>query len=126
MIHFKDLTEEQFDDIGYFVNKLFTRQTGLDIDIWVTVKPFWDDVSIPYLLVFNDFDALEPNLDYTEISIEDEPRILSINNHSVSEQHFKQISDWIKLNKDALTKQWTMEYSTSEFNKNKKKLGDSK
>lgn len=125
MIHFKDLTEEQFDDISYFGHTLLPEDTGIDIDIWVTVKPFWDEISVPYLLVLGKINTwIVPETPLVEISIEDEPRILSVNNHSVSEQHFKQISDWIKLNKDALIKQWTLQYDTIDFHQNIKKLGD--
>ena len=41
MIPYDKLTEDQFDDIGYFGHKLTKKETGGDIDIWVTVKPFW-------------------------------------------------------------------------------------
>lgn len=124
MIPYYKLTEEQFDDIGFLGYELLPKETGIDLPIWVTVKPFWDDISIPYLQVFDEFEFLEQDTHYIEISIEDEPKILSVNNHSISDEHFKQVSDWIKLNKDCLIKQWTLEYGTTRFNKNKKKLGE--
>ena len=123
MIPYDKLTEDQFDDIGYFGHKLTKKESGIDIDIWVTVKPFWDDSSLPYLQVFGYIDEwIKVDTPYVEISIEDEPRIISKKNHNITEEDFKQVSDWIKLNKDCLIKQWTLEYSTLEFNRNKKKL----
>ena len=125
MIPYNELTEEQFEDLGYFGHKLLPRQTGIDIDIWVTVKPFWDDISVPYLQVFGHIDEwIKVDTPYVEISIEDEPRIISEMNHKISEEHFEQVSDWIKLNKDCLIKQWTLEYSTLQFNRNKRKIGE--
>lgn len=123
MIPYDKLTEDQFDDIGYFGHKLTKKESGIDVDIWVTVKPFWDDISIPYLQVFGHIDEwIKVDTPYVEISIEDEPRFISKKNHTITEEDFKQVSDWIKLNKDCLIKQWTLEYSTLEFNRNKKKL----
>ena len=125
MIPYDKLTEDQFDDIGYFGHKLTKKETGVDIDIWVTVKPFWDDISVPYLQVFGRIDEwIKVDTPYVEISIEDEPKIISEMKHKISDAHFKQVSDWIELNKDCLIKQWTLEYDTYDFNKNKKKLGE--
>ena len=125
MIPYDKLTEDQFDDLGYFGHKLTKKETGVDIDIWVTVKPFWDDISVPYLQVFGRIDEwIKVDTPYVEISIEDEPKIISEMKHKISDAHFKQVSDWIELNKDCLIKQWTLEYDTYDFNKNKKKLGE--
>ena len=125
MIPYDKLTEDQFDDLGYFGHKLTKKETGVDIDIWVTVKPFWDDISVPYLQVFGYIDEwIKVDTPYVEISIEDEPKIISEMNHKISDEQFKQVSDWIKLNEDCLIKQWTLEYSTMEFNRNRIKLGE--
>lgn len=125
MLPYNKLTEEQFDDIGYFGHKLTKKETGVDIDIWVTVKPFWDDISVPYLQVFGHIDEwIKVDTPFVEISIEDEPKIISEMNLKISDGNFKQVSDWIKLNKDCLIKQWTLEYSTLEFNRNRRKIGE--
>lgn len=125
MLPYNKLTEEQFDDIGYFGHKLTKKETGVDIDIWVTVKPFWDDISVPYLQVFGHIDEwIKVDTPFVEISIEDEPKIISEMNLKISDGNFKQVSDWVKLNKDCLIKQWTLEYSTLEFNRNRRKIGE--
>ena len=116
MIPHDKLTEDQFDDIGYFGHKLTKKETGVDIDIWVTVKPFWDDISVPYSQVFGHIDEwIKVDTPYVEISIEDNPKIISEMNHKISDKHFEDVSGWIKQNKDCLIKQWTLEYDTRDF-----------
>lgn len=122
MIPYDKLTEDQFDDIGYFGHKLTKKETGVDIDIWVTVKPFWDDISVPYLQVFGHIDEwIKVDTPYVEISIEDNPKIISEMNHKISDKHFEDVSGWIKQNKDCLIKQWTLEHDTRDFFDNLKR-----
>ena len=118
MIKFTELTDEQFEDVFYFGFNLTPKESGLSGNIWVTVKPFYDEISEPYIVVFDKFDWTIRNPNYIQISIEDEPKIVESNNFSISDEFFNEIYQFVKMNKDTLTKQWTMEYSTRMFFKN--------
>jgi hypothetical protein len=119
MIKFTDLTDEQFEDFFYFGFNLTPKESGLSGDIWVTAKPFYDEISEPYIVVFDKFDWTIRNPNYVQISIEDEPKIIESNNFKISAEFFDEIKTFVKINKDPLIKQWTMEYDTRDFNRNK-------
>ena len=108
MIKFTDLTDEQFEDVFYFGFNLTPKESGLSGNIWVTVKPFYDEISEPYIVVFDKFDWTIRNSNYVQISIEDEPKIIESNNFKISAEFFDEIKTFVKINKDSLIKQWTI------------------
>ena len=118
MIKFTELTDEQFEDVFYFGFNLTPKESGLSSNIWVTVKPFYDEISEPYIVVFDKFDWTIRDPNYVQISIEDEPKIIEKHNFEISDKFFNEIYKYIKMNKETFIKNWTMEYSTRGFFKN--------
>lgn len=115
MINFTTLTDEQFEDVFYMGFNLTPKESGLSTSIWVTVKPFYDEISEPYIVVFDKFDWTVRDPNYVQISIEPEPKIVESKNFSISEEIFNEISKFITINCETLIKNWTIEYDTLDF-----------
>ncbi len=81
----------------------------------VTVKPFYDNISEPYIVVFDKFDSSIRNPNYVQICIEDEPKIVESYNFEISDESFNEIYKYIKMNKDTFIKNWEIVYDTSDF-----------
>ncbi len=115
MIKFTTLTDEQFEDVFYMGFNLTPKESGLSTSIWVTVKPFYDEISEPYIVVFDKFDWTIRDPNYIQISIKPEPKIVESKNFSISEEIFNEISKFITINCETLIKNWTIEYDTLDF-----------
>ena len=115
MIELKKLNESQLDDFFFCGMPLTPNESGLNIDVWVTVKPFYDKESEPYMIIFEDIKNITSQSDYICLSISDNPVILLKNNLNIDNYSFEKTKDFIINNKKLLLDFWNMKIDSSDF-----------
>lgn len=94
----------------WLIGNIGPKHTGVDAMLWVSSQ----QLDLPPLILVG-LDAAKNSSINIVVSVENTPKIIAPDNVEISAPLWKKITEWIKLNKEALMRHWNDEIDTAEL-----------